>query len=146
MSRIDHRGSKRRQAMRNNQTVWGFALLALAAGLVFMNWAPASAAVSFNVLHSFEGGTNDGEAPLGSLILSGTNLYGMTITGGKQDLGTIFEFNTKTGVLTLLHSFEGGTADGEFPFGSLILSGTTLYGMTNGGGAKNLGVIFSLSP
>jgi uncharacterized repeat protein (TIGR03803 family) len=95
-------------------------------------------------LHSFEGGTTDGAHPSGSLILSGANLYGMTELGGADSQGTIFEFNTKTGQLTLLHSFEGGTTDGANPLGNLILSGTTLYGMTEVGGTDGVGIIFSL--
>jgi uncharacterized repeat protein (TIGR03803 family) len=132
--------------MRNNQIVWGFALLALAAGLVCMSRASASAADSFNVLHNFQGKPADGAVPhYGSLILSGTNLYGMTFVGGANNNGTIFEFNTKTGALTLLHSFEGGTTDGANPNGSLILSGTNLYGMTFVGGANNTGTIFEFN-
>ena len=132
--------------MRNNQIVWGFALLALAAGLVCMSRASASAADSFNVLHNFQGKPADGAVPhYGSLILSGTNLYGMTFVGGANNNGTIFEFNTKTGALTLLHSFEGGTTDGDHPYGNLILSGTTLYGMTSSGGANNNGTIFEFN-
>ena len=96
------------------------------------------------VLHSFAGGTNDGQYPPGSLTLSGTTLYGMTYYGGAGDLGTIFKFDTKKNVETVLHSFAGGTNDGAYPYGSLTLSGTTLYGMTFEGGAGGKGTIFKL--
>jgi uncharacterized repeat protein (TIGR03803 family) len=142
--------------MRNTRIVSRFAVLALAVWFVCMGrptagetleqtGAQPSAAVSYNVLHSFAGGTADGANPYGSLVLSGTNLYGMTFWGGANNLGTIFEFNVKTGQLTLLHSFEGAPADGATPYGSLILSGTTLYGMTPDGGANNRGTIFKFN-
>jgi uncharacterized repeat protein (TIGR03803 family) len=42
----------------------------------------------------------------------------------------------------ILHAFAG--TDGAVPSGALTLSGKTLYGMTNEGGANNLGCIFSM--
>ncbi len=94
------------------------------------------------VLHSFAGGTNDGDSPVDSLTLSGTILYGMTYHGGANGLGTIFKFDTTKNVLTVLHGFAGGANDGASPSGSLTLSGTTLYGMTRSGGAGERGTIF----
>ncbi len=46
---------------------------------------------------------------------------------------------------TVLHTFTGPTTDGEQPWGSLILKGTTLYGMSLYGGASNAGAIFKIS-
>ncbi|MGC9967778.1 MAG: choice-of-anchor tandem repeat GloVer-containing protein [Syntrophobacteraceae bacterium] len=63
--------------------------------------------------------------------------------GGASGLGIIFEFNLPNGEFADLHSFGG--ADGANPFGSLILSGKNLYGMTYQGGQYNSGVIFSYS-
>ncbi len=94
------------------------------------------------VLYSFAGGKNDGAIPLGSLILSGTTLYGMTDSGGANGKGTIFKFDTTKNAEKVLYSFAGGTNDGEDPIGSLTLSGTTLYGMTGMGGANGNGTIF----
>lgn len=45
----------------------------------------------------------------------------------------------------VLHTFTGPTTDGEQPWGSLILKGSTLYGMTRYGGASNSGAIFRIS-
>ena len=44
---------------------------------------------------------------------------------------------------TVLFNFDW--SHGERPFGSLTLSGSTLYGMTQQGGANDLGVIFSIT-
>jgi uncharacterized repeat protein (TIGR03803 family) len=46
--------------------------------------------------------------------------------------------------INLLHKFAGGTADGQMPHGSLLISSSTLYGMTFYGGDSDLGVVFSL--
>ncbi len=90
------------------------------------------------VLWSF-GGAGDGTLPLGSLIqASDSNLYGMTQSGGANNMGTVFKITT-TGTETVLHSFAGGAGDGNKPLGSLIQgSDGNLYGVTEWGGANGL--------
>ena len=44
---------------------------------------------------------------------------------------------------TVLQMFSG--MDGSEPMGSVIISGSTLYGTTSVGGANNEGVVFSLT-
>ncbi len=93
------------------------------------------------------GGTASGGGGVGSLTLSNTTLYGMTLTGGSNGDGNIFSVGTNGMNYRNLLSFTGsgsGTANGFSPFGSLILSGTTLYGMTLSGGTDGLGNIFSV--
>ena len=82
----------------------------------------------FQLLHSFDS-QSDGDAPCGSLTLSGSTLYGMTSSGGPYAFGTIFQINTDGSGFQLRHSF-GSQSDGATPCGSLTLSGSTLYGMT----------------
>jgi len=98
------------------------------------------------LLHSFAAGTTDGASPYGSLKAIGSALYGMTIGGGTAGLGTIFKINTNGTQFMLLHSFLNDGTDGQEPFGSLIASVSTFYGVTSGGGAYgdyNKGTIFS---
>ncbi len=101
----------------------------------------------FNLLHSFTGGANDGSLPRGSLLLSGSKFYGMTYNGGINfnGGGTIFSMNTDGTGFTLLHRFLGGASDGLHPNGSLALSGSKLYGMTQSGGSNDTGALFSIS-
>lgn len=90
----------------------------------------------FYVLHSF----SSGDPSPSPVTLDGVgNLYGVT-------LGTVFMMrNDGTGFLTL-HSFTASsTSDGWGPQTPLILSGRTLYGTTNSGGANNHGTVFRLS-
>jgi len=98
----------------------------------------------FTLLHSFTGGADDGTSPYGSLLSYGSTLYGMTHAGGASDYGTIFSIQTDNSGFTLLHTFTGGANDGSLPRGNLIFDGSTLYGMTTGGGFSDVGTIFSI--
>ncbi len=97
----------------------------------------------YSVLHNFTGSASDGSAPQGSLILSGSTLYGVTKTGGSG-YGTVFKMNTDGSGFGLLHSFAYNT-DGANPFGSLTMIGSTLYGMTSQyGGSGKQGTLFKI--
>jgi uncharacterized repeat protein (TIGR03803 family) len=97
-----------------------------------------------NLLHEFAGGADDGKDPWGDLVISGTTLYGMTQLGGDSDNGVIFKVQIDGSGFTLLHEFLGGAEDGASPLGSLVVSGTTLYGMTQNGGSNDRGTIFKI--
>ncbi len=98
---------------------------------------------AFSVLHSFTG--TDGSWPTGSLVRSGSVLYGMAKLGGTYGMGTIFKINTDGTGFGVLYIFTGGAfSDGSNPSGSLLVSGSTLYGMTTTGGSGN-GVIFKIN-
>jgi len=86
-----------------------------------------------------------GGAPEGSLLVLGTDLYGMTITGGSNNTGNVFVFHTDGSGYHDLHSFTGEAEDGASPYGSLVASGTTLFGMTSAGGSNNVGTVFAMN-
>jgi uncharacterized repeat protein (TIGR03803 family) len=96
----------------------------------------ASAAQHYKVLYNFTGGA-DGGQPEGLVQDTAGNLYGTTGWGGDPhcQCGTVFKLD-KAGTLTLLHTFANGT-DGEYPYATLALSGNTLYGAANLGGAPD---------
>lgn len=97
---------------------------------------------AFTKLIDFMGASN-GSTPNGSLIFDGTFLYGMTDSGGTNNLGTILKIKTDgTGYVKLL-DFTG-VSNGSNPWGSLFSDGTFLYGMTQRGGTNNSGVIFKI--
>ena len=90
-------------------------------------------------------GISSGSYPYSSLISDGTFLYGMTHSGGTNNLGTIFKIMPNgTGYQKLMDFL--GNANGSNPFGSLISDGTFLYGMTNGGGSNFSGTLFKIMP
>lgn len=100
----------------------------------------------YTTLHNFTGGvSNDGGNPYGSLTLSGTTLIGMTSAGGTSNDGTVFQIGTTGGNFGLLHSFTGAATDGGTSLGSLIQSGSTLFGTTNQGGTANMGTVFTIN-
>jgi uncharacterized repeat protein (TIGR03803 family) len=87
--------------------------------------------------------TINGAYPNGSLLISGSKLFGMTRAGGVYGDGTIFSLDKSGGEYKDLLDFNG--VNGSAPRGSLIISGNRLYGMTYSGGANSYdGVIFSI--
>jgi uncharacterized repeat protein (TIGR03803 family) len=110
--------------------------------------AIVSRAQTLTTLVSFD--FTDGAEPYYSSVIAGPNgnLYGTTLSGGVNALGTVFEVTTG-GELTTLYSFcsQNACADGTTPFGGLVL-GTdgNFYGTTDGGGANNYGTVFQITP
>jgi uncharacterized repeat protein (TIGR03803 family) len=103
----------------------------------------------FTVLRHFQG-AGDGAGIEAGLLLSGTTLYGTAYTGGDYPYvppyyghGTVFCINTDGSGFKVLREFSG--SDGAHPRAGLVMSGTTLFGMTDYGGTTDNGVIFSLS-
>jgi len=97
-----------------------------------------SAAGAETILYSFLGASkNDGEEPMGGLILDKTgNLYGTTTLGGGSTCfgsgcGTVFRISP-AGTETLLHVFQYG--DGYYPVATLVAHKDKLYGTTYAGG------------
>jgi uncharacterized repeat protein (TIGR03803 family) len=90
--------------------------------------------------------SSDGATPdHGTLVQSGTTLFGLTTAGGKFGMGIIFSQElTGKKKFKVLHSFANGANDGQNPFGSLMLNGSTLYGTTRLGGNQNLGTVFQI--
>jgi uncharacterized repeat protein (TIGR03803 family) len=95
------------------------------------------------VLHSFKGGSGDGEDPQAGLVNVNGTLYGTTIYGGANGVGTVFAITT-TGTETVLHSFDR-SGDGRNPDAGLVNVNGTIYGTTVDGGAKGLGTVFAIT-
>jgi len=90
----------------------------------------------FTVLYTFPGQSD----PNGDLVvLPGGNIYGTTRQGGDHGgRGTVYKLS-KSGKVTTLHEFTGGT-DGLFPFAGVIRDEAgNLYGTTAGGGDLKCG-------
>jgi uncharacterized repeat protein (TIGR03803 family) len=100
------------------------------------------------VIYAFTGGDDGGVGSLGSLLLKGHNLYGVTEIGGMYGAGTAFKLshNGKGWKFTTLYEFKG-MPDAGSPYGGLIADASgNLYGTTYYGGANGLGSVFELSP
>jgi uncharacterized repeat protein (TIGR03803 family) len=89
---------------------------------------------------------NDGATPdHGALVQLDSTLYGLTTYGGKFGMGTIFSIDTNGKHFTILQNFGNpSTNDGQNPYGTLLLNGSTLYGTTRAGGGKGNGTVFQI--
>jgi uncharacterized repeat protein (TIGR03803 family) len=92
--------------------------------------------------------SSDGFWPMPGLLADSTGtLYGATLRGGSQSVGTVFEVVPGRGVgrervLWTFHHF-----DGALPAGGLVRAANgALYGTTLGGGKYDKGVVFELTP
>jgi uncharacterized repeat protein (TIGR03803 family) len=109
---------------------------------------------NFAVVYTFTAGTLgtawDGAGPQTPLVqASDGKLYGMTADDplgvGKGTLFSLDPANNYT--FALVHTFLGAPTDGDVNIysGLMRASDGTLYGMTSGGGASNIGVIFRVT-
>jgi uncharacterized repeat protein (TIGR03803 family) len=100
--------------------------------------------INTNGLNFTQYGNGGISYPQGGVILSGNTLYGTTQYGGANGNGSVFAINTNFTGFTNLYSFTNGN-DGANPVTGLILSGNTLYGTAQNGGANGLGTVFAVN-
>jgi uncharacterized repeat protein (TIGR03803 family) len=98
------------------------------------------------VLYSFGAVAND-PAGLFSALVEGDdgNFYGTSGFGGTNNDGAVFKI-TPEGILTLVHSFAGGSNDGSDPSGLLKGSDGNFYGVTVSAGPNDTGIVYQLTP
>jgi uncharacterized repeat protein (TIGR03803 family) len=102
-----------------------------------------------SVVYRFEGGS-DGEYPVGSLVVLGNALYGVTTAGGVGcdiGCGTIFAVS-RSGKKRTVYEFTGAP-DGREPQSGLTNVSGALYGTTYSGGSGSgcnvgCGTVFSV--
>lgn len=84
-----------------------------------------------------------GYDPTGKVLYTDdNNLFGMTRSGGVNNLGVLYKLNLNNMQYSKLIDFDG--ENGANPIGSLLLSSNgSIYGMTSGGGDDDSGVIFN---
>jgi uncharacterized repeat protein (TIGR03803 family) len=94
----------------------------------------------------------NGIFPSARLMASGGTLYGTTEQGGSYGSGTLFSVVTnQPASFSILHYFtavggvNGTNSDGAYSFSGLVLSGATLYGTADGGGAYGNGTVFAVN-
>ena len=111
------------------------------------------------VLYSFCSTGNPDTCPDGSYPIAGLladkagNFYGTTTGGGSSNQGVVFRLSPpqQSGgawTQTVLWTFGSGKNNGTFPsYGKLNMDNAgNIYGTTSGGGNKNLGIVYELSP
>jgi uncharacterized repeat protein (TIGR03803 family) len=95
------------------------------------------------ILHTFDG--SDGQFPEHGVVMDKDgDLYGVTMVGGANDNGTVYEI-AGDGTFASLYSFSGG-ADGGYIYGGLTIDGAgNLYGSAVDGGTYGAGTVFKLA-
>jgi hypothetical protein len=84
----------------------------------------------FSVLHSFTGyniaapSESDGAKPISILDGGDGYLYGVTLTGGNRDAGTVYKADPLTGQIEILFSYK---KTGEDPLSGLLIRAGVLY-------------------
>jgi uncharacterized repeat protein (TIGR03803 family) len=119
-------------------------------GTVF-ELTPSGGSWTYSLVYSFTRDANctPGGGPEGTLVMDGAgNLYGTTVCGGANDLGTVFKLTPSGGswTYTSLHDFTGGS-DGRNPYCKVVFDTSgNLYGTASGGGSQNAGVVWEIRP
>jgi len=126
-------------------------------GTVFSLTPPATPGGAWTeaILHSFDNVSgSDGNVPwAGVAVGNNRELYGTTVYGGPQDMGTVYELTPPaspggTWTETIIYNFTGEDAP-LYPYGGVIAAKQSngqpvLYGTTFSGDQE--GVVYSLTP
>jgi len=122
-------------------------------------WGTASAGVSDNkgvIFNANDDGTGytvkynfvtdfPGLNPQSGLTLANGKFYGVTNSGGANDVGLLFEYDPVNDTYTRKHDFDG--TNGSYPYSAMVLANNgLLYGLTYQGGANDYGVLYSYDP
>jgi uncharacterized repeat protein (TIGR03803 family) len=84
-------------------------------------------------------------SPTGELtVRSDGLLYGAASYGFDAVGGCVFSFDPDTGTLTPLHVFDRNQDKGSVPAGSMVIAGSTLYGVATGIGYTGPGTVFRI--
>lgn len=134
-----------------NGNLFGTTSYALGGAVFELTHKQHGARYSQTVLHYFNG-VPDGFIPESGLVRDARgSLYGVTLDGGgcapfHGGCGTVYRLeSTDSGYIeSILWSFAD-VPDGAFPIGTLVLAPDgSLYGVTEYGGANDLGTAFAL--
>jgi uncharacterized repeat protein (TIGR03803 family) len=99
----------------------------------------------YTQLHQFNSFASEGRTPSGSLTPDGAgSLYGVTHCGGNGGYGTLFMIGLDGKNYSIVRHF-GGSSDGQWPSGQLLLGpDAAWYGTTYTGGSNNFGTVFKI--
>lgn len=105
----------------------------------------AISGASYLVIHDFQSTMTGCTAPRGGVVTDGTSVYSTAYSGGYYNSGAIFKSNMDGSQFKIMYNFTGSALGGSVPYGDLILSGNTLYGMTYYGGTSSRGLVYRIN-
>ncbi len=120
-------------------------------GFIFSLRPPATAchstSCSWNEAQTYTF-TGPADAAQGGNLVSDSSgdLYGVSQSGGAQQLGAVFELSPSMGgwIESIVYNFSGGSA-GSGPTDIIVGHDGSLYGTTGWGGTYSYGVVFQLT-
>jgi hypothetical protein len=90
--------------------------------------------MDYTVLHDFDTVPNDGFDPRNNtLTLADGILYGATVSSRSNGNGVVFSIATNGANYEILHYFVNTGSDGRLPYGTLLVTGSSLIGVTQSG-------------
>ncbi len=88
-----------------------------------------------------------GRWPIGTLMQANNGkFYGMTCSGGEKDQGVLFEWDPIENIYSVRYNFDGKISSQMHDEWLIQAEDGKLYGMTESGGANDLGIIFEWDP
>lgn len=104
-------------------------------------------------LHAYGGSLPNGGPTANLTADSSGNLYGTALEYGTFNRGSVFKLTRINGGWTYieLHSFSGGSNDGQYPYGAVSIDSTrTVYGTSVNGGSgtctDGCGIVWQIAP
>jgi uncharacterized repeat protein (TIGR03803 family) len=117
-------------------------------GTVFELSPVAGGGWTETVLHNF-GNASDGAGPIGLMMDTSGNLYGLTQGGGLYGAGIAYELSPSQGggwTEAILYNFSGGGYGNSLSYSLVKDAAGNLYGTMFFGGTYGEGLVFELSP
>src|SRR5437016_5036383 len=128
---------------RSETRVYGMAVLLLGLSAV----APGAwGAAHFQQVASFGSAAAAGQRPYVGLVQGSDGaLYGTTLQGGGDNMGTVFKVCRAGNGYTVLHQFSASGGDGQSPMALVQGVDGALYGTTSIGGTNKAGTVFKMN-
>lgn len=99
----------------------------------------------YTVIHDMGMGTEPRSVSIIQYLL-GDKLFGLDTHSGSNGEGQFFSVNINTGAFTTLHDFDFGSGSSNYFHAALTYDGQRFYSISERGGAKSAGTIFSILP
>lgn len=110
-------------------------------------WKISTNGATFTKLFDFDNTHGASPGYEGKLALVNGSLYSTTFSGGANNQGVVFGFNTSTHAIKVVHSFNNSASEGDFPAGGITYDAASgnVYGCCDSGGVYGVGTTYKLN-